>query len=293
MTGTVVAVIVNYNSGGLLERSIRSLSASAVKPDIHVVDNASTDDSIDRARHAADGGNVTFHMNEKNLGFAAANNRVLDTVEGEFYMLVNPDCSVERDTIGVLVTAMNADPDIGIAGGMLLNPDGTVQETSKRRFPTPWNSLARTLGLHRFSSPGGLLANFDQAGSGDTTSAVETVEAISGALMFVRASALHNVGNLDEGYFLHCEDLDWCKRFHDAGYKVAYVPGARATHVKGGSGRGPRVVWHLHRGMIRFYRKHYRRDHSLPFSILVYAAVYARCALLMGLSLFSGSGTKS
>lgn len=293
MSATIVAVIVNYNSGALLGNAIQSLLASVVKPDIHVVDNASTDDSIDRARQAAHGENVTYHLNEKNAGFAAANNRVLDAIEADFYMLLNPDCTVERDTIGTLVSAMKTDAGIGIAGGMLLNPDGTVQETSKRKFPTPWNSLARTLGMHRFSSSRGIFANFDQAGERDGISGAEAVEAISGALMFVRASALHDVGLLDEGYFLHCEDLDWCKRFHDAGYKVAYISGARAMHVKGGSGRGPRVVWHLHRGMIRFYRKHYRQDHSLPFSILVYTAVYARCALLTAVSLFSVARAKS
>lgn len=285
MTPTVVAVIVNYNSGGMLVNAVDSLLRSSVRPDIEVVDNASTDGSIAAVRDGKEyDDQVNITVNDANLGFARANNQVLKARRADYYLLLNPDCVVEENTIEALMTAMHDDPAIGLAGGRLTNPDGSIQKTSKRRFPTPWASLARVLGLHRDASASGRFADFDLAAEDGGAHDIEAVEAISGAMMFVRGNALEKVGLLDEGYFMHCEDLDWCKRFQDAGYKVAYVPRAKAVHFKGGSGRGPKVVWHLHRGMIRFYRKHYRRQYSAWFSGLVYLAVYVRGAALMALS---------
>lgn len=289
MSRDVTAIIVNYNAGAMLQRAVDSLLASSVRPDIAVVDNASTDHSIDVLRARPDYRDaVSLTVNDRNTGFAAANNQVLRSGRARYYLLMNPDCIVEQDAIRQLVDYMDRNPQVGLAGGALKNRDGSLQKTSKRRFPTPWSSLARTLGMHRFKAADGVMGDFDLAREQEGDGRAEPVEAISGALMFVRGSALQRVGLLDEGYFMHCEDLDWCKRFWDAGLEVAYVPSAGAVHLKGGSGRGPRVVWHLHRGMIRFYRKHYRSRYPLFFTGLVYAAVYARCAVLMLLSLVPG-----
>ena len=92
------------------------------------------------------------------------------------------------------------------------------------------------------------------------------VEAISGACMLVRRAALDDVGGLDEGYFLHCEDLDWCHRFRQAGWRVLFVPGVRVVHDKGVSSRARPVFvqWHLHRGMVRYYRKFLRDEYPSP-----------------------------
>lgn len=285
MTKKVIAVIVNYNSGGMLVNAVDSLLAGSLCPDIEVVDNASSDGSVNAVRDGeAYHGRVNVTINDSNLGFAKANNQVLKARRAEYYLLLNPDCVVEESTLEALVAAMQEDPSIGLAGGRLANADGSIQKTSKRRFPTPWTSLARVLGLHRKGSARGRFADFDLASEHIDSREIEAVEAVSGAMMCVRGAALDKVGLLDEGYFMHCEDLDWCKRFQDAGYKVAYVPNARAVHFKGGSGRGPRVIWHLHRSMIRFYKKHYRRQYSAWFSGLVYLAVYLRGVALMALS---------
>jgi hypothetical protein len=104
------------------------------------------------------------------------------------------------------------------------------------------------------------------------------VEAISGAFMLVRRSALEKVGPLDEGYFLHCEDLDWCMRFKQAGYQILFVPDVVVSHVKGGCSvnRPVFVEWHKHKGMIRFYRKFFRQRYPGVLMGLVFAAVWAR-----------------
>ncbi|MBS1270169.1 MAG: N-acetylglucosaminyl-diphospho-decaprenol L-rhamnosyltransferase [Gammaproteobacteria bacterium] len=288
MNYDVVAIVVNHNSGELLKNAVDSLLDSEAQPAIEVVDNASADRSIETIRCGKKyREKVNITRNEQNMGFAGANNQILKSRNAQYYLLMNPDCVLDKNAIGEFVLHLDNDPDIGLAGGLLKNPDGSVQKTSKRRFPTPWSGLARTFGLHRLNLGSGMLSDFDLANEAGSSGDVEVLEAVSGAMMFVRGSALARVGLLDEEYFMHCEDLDWCKRFWNAGYKVAYIPGATAVHLKGGSGRGPKVVWHLHRGMIRFYRKHYRRRYSLPFTGLVYAAVYVRCAVLMALSLLN------
>lgn len=269
----------------MLVGALDSLLEGSVQPHVVVVDNASSDHSMEIAKNDPKyQGKVDFVTNDDNIGFARANNQILRTRRAKYYLLMNPDCVLDVNAVGEFVSNMESDTEIGLAGGTLKNVDGTIQKTSKRRFPTPVSALARTLGIHRFGLSNKKLSDFDLATETSAEGAVEEVEAISGALMFVRGSVLSRVGLLDEGFFMHCEDLDWCKRFWDAGSKVAYVPSAIALHHKGGSGRSPRVVWHLHQGMIRFYRKHYKQQYPLPVTFLVYAGIYLRCLLLIGYS---------
>lgn len=289
-TTKVAAVIVSYNSGATLGDSVNALQAGTVRPPVYIVDNASSDDSASIIREHVTRGGVHGRFNDVNVGFAAANNQVLREIDAEYFLLVNPDCMVNTNTVETFLSCLDTDPGIGIAGGALSNPDGSLQKTSKRRLPTPWSSLARTLGLHRWGGARGAWSDFDLAGGPGDLAHVEEVEAISGAMMCVRETALSHVGLLDEGYFLHCEDLDWCKRFRDGGYKVVYVPGAKAVHLKGGSGRDFRVVWHLHRGMARFHRKHYANRYPYIFNLMVYTAIAIRGALLMAIRLFRKPG---
>lgn len=100
--------------------------------------------------------------------------------------------------------------------------------------------------------------------------------------MLVHRAAIEHVGPMDEGYFLHCEDLDWCLRFGLAGLKILFVPDAMAVHYQGtcGADRPISVIWHMHRGMVRFYRKFHRERRTLPFSWMVFVAVWSRCIIL-------------
>jgi GT2 family glycosyltransferase len=110
------------------------------------------------------------------------------------------------------------------------------------------------------------------------------VEAISGACMLVKREALDDAGAWDEGYFLHCEDLDWCRQFAEHGWRVVFVPDALVYHEKGVSSRARPlfVEWHKHRGMLRFYRKWQARDRSLMMTALVTAGIWARFAVVVG-----------
>jgi len=166
---------------------------------------------------------------------------------------------------------MNEDPTIGLASCRVLNEDGTLQTTCRRRFPTPWSAFVRMSQLGRMFKTSPKFADFDYGTSVNEDDPVETVEAISGAFMVARMEAVRQVGLLDEEYFMHCEDLDWCKRFELHNLKVAFVPCASVLHAKGVSSqsRPVGVLYTLHIGMNRFFDKFYQTEYGLPLRLTV------------------------
>lgn len=277
--GLTSVVVVNFEAGPLLERGVGAALASESPVEVIVVDNASGDDSLDRACavHGGDDRMKTIR-NAENVGFARACNQGLAAARGEYLLVLNPDAWVEPESIKGLMSALDTVPDAGMAGPLLLNPDGTEQVGGRRVLPTPGRTWRRAFGLSRLARNGN---DFVLAGQPLPPGPVE-IEAISGACMLVRRSALAEVGALDEGYFFHCEDLDWCHRFRQAGWRVVFTPTVRVVHDKGISSRGRPVwvQWHLHRGMLRYYRKFLKQEYPRPLHALVVAGVWARFAAL-------------
>lgn len=275
-------IMVNYNGAELVIRCVRAaLASSAIELVVIVSDNGSRDGSEAALRNlsAADL-RVRVVENGANLGFAAGCNRALEKLDPaiEFVLFLNPDCLVGPGTIARMIEVMLAHPQAGMAGCLVTNADGSEQKGCRRRLPTPGSALVRVLKLDRLFPQ--RFAGFDLTGTPLPDGPVE-VEAISGAFMFVRRRALDTVGPLDEGYFLHCEDLDWCVRFARAGWKILFVPDVSATHLQGASSKAVpvRVEWHKHRGMLRFYSRFEREKHGWPLHVLVVIAVTLRFAL--------------
>lgn len=268
-------IIVNYNAGDWLARSVASaLRYSDGK--VSVVDNASTDDSVAKTQALLADARLQWLMNDCNIGFAAANNAILKHVQAEFAVLMNPDCELSSGVLDTIFDAFDQNPTLGLASCRINNRDGSIQSTCRRRFPTPWSSLVRLLQLHRLFPNNPKFVNFDYGDDyGDeldgSLSRTEIVEAISGAFMVARKSAIDDVGLLDEAYFMHCEDLDWCKRFALAHWQVGFVPSISVLHDKGVSSRSRpiAVLWTLHKGMNRFFDKFYRHDHSFVLRCIV------------------------
>ncbi len=292
-------IIVNYNAGEWLKRSVDS-ALSFSDGAVTVVDNASTDTSVKQAQAEIQDPRLSWRLNDENLGFAAANNQVLSQLESEFAILMNPDCELNETSIQPILQAMDSDSRKGLASGRICNEDGTMQATCRRRFPTPWTAFVRLLGLNKLFPNSPKFADFDYgdvdhgdldlgdvADSSKSSQKIENVEAISGAFMFARMSAVKEVGLLDESYFMHCEDLDWCKRFELAGYKVAFVPDSTLVHAKGVSSRSRpiQVLYTLHKGMNRFYDKFYKNEYSLVLRLIVklgiVASFFARALLAL------------
>ncbi len=270
MAPTLVHVIVvNYNAGAYLARCLRAVLRSSVRTTVTVVDNASKDDSLEAAEALARrGAPVRVLRNAANLGFSRAVNRALRGVREPFALVLNPDCFLEPDALDRLIEAMEAHPRAGMAGCQVRDLQGAEEAAARRDLPTPWQGLARLVGLQGWLG----------ATRGPLPLEPCTVEAISGACMLVRMEAVWEVGGLDEAYLLHCEDLDWFVRFRRRGWEILFVPAARATHVKGAcsTARPVWVSWQKHRGMLRFYRKFYRTRYPAPLFPVVVLGVGLR-----------------
>jgi GT2 family glycosyltransferase len=244
------------------------------------VDNDSRDNSMRDVEHiAASDGRIICIRNNKNLGFAkACNIGIAADGESDYLLFLNPDCIVDKDALGKLLSCINLSPNIGMAGPLLLNPDGTEQAGGRRSIPTPWRSFVRAFGLSRFRKlyPE-VFSDFLMHEKPLPENPTE-IEAISGSCMLVKRKALLDVGVLDAGYFLHCEDLDWCMRFSEKGWKIMFVPDAQAIHYKGVCSRKRPVFveWHKHKGMVRFYNKFFRHKYPTFLLLMINAAVLLR-----------------
>jgi GT2 family glycosyltransferase len=277
----VTVVIVNYNAGRLLSDCVHAALPQVLE--VVVVDNASSDSSIeDCARQFADEPRLKFLRNEANLGFAAACNIGYSRANGDFVLFLNPDARLDENAVFELVRVLQANPEVGMVGGLLVNEDGTEQGGGRRAMPTPWRSFVRAFGLSRWADRWPkLFFDFHLHKQPLPDRPIE-VEAISGACMLVKREVVADVGGWDESYFLHCEDLDWCMRFRLKGWKILFVPSARVAHVQGACSRSRPVFveWHKHRGMMRFYRKHFRHQYPGVLMSLVALGVWLRFGLV-------------
>jgi hypothetical protein len=201
--------------------------------------------------------------------------------QGDYILFLNPDCVITPNTIEAMMKVMDSNPEAGMAGCLIRNPDGSEQAGSRRYIPTPWRSMIRVLKLAKFFRNHPRFAIINLAGQPMPDRPVP-MEAISGAFMFVRRKAIEQIGPMDEGYFLHCEDLDWCMRFRKVGWKILFVPQVEIIHKKGVCciDRPIRVEWYKHKGMIRFYRKFFKHQYPAALMFLVIASVWTRFALL-------------
>ncbi|MBL4670578.1 MAG: glycosyltransferase family 2 protein [Flavobacteriales bacterium] len=257
----ISAVIVNYNAGRFLRACVDSLLACPLEINIIVVDNASTDKSLETLPSSPQ---ITIIRNDQNLGFAAGCNIGIKAANADHVLFLNPDCTFSQKTITQLLDYLQTHDQVGMVGGLLVNPDGTEQAGGRRAIPTPWRTLVRTLGLTCFSDRWPRLFEDFHLHRQPLPAGPIEVEAISGACMLVKREALEDVGLWDEGYFLHCEDLDYCMRFRKNSWKIVFVPTAKIVHEHGACSKSRPIFveWHKHKGMVRFYRKFFRRQYS-------------------------------
>jgi N-acetylglucosaminyl-diphospho-decaprenol L-rhamnosyltransferase len=275
-------VIVSHGAEALLRRCLRSLEEHPISSGemrVTVVDSGSPDGTPDMVEREFPGVRL---RREANIGFSAANNLVLREDEAEAVLLLNPDTEVYAGTLDAALARLRSDPEVGMVGVKLVTESGELDHACKRSFPTPLSALAHFTGLGRDDGAGAALSQYRATHLGDDEPG--EVDAVNGAFMLCRAAAVREVGLLDEGYWLYMEDLDWCHRFWDAGWKVFYEPAGVALHVKGGSSasrRAPKQEIAFHRGMGRFYRR-FDAPRSNP---LLNAAVYAGIGTKLGVSL--------
>jgi GT2 family glycosyltransferase len=259
-------VIVNWNTRDLLLRCLESIheTVSDMTFEVWLVDNASADDSVKAARKAFPETHII--ENERNLGFAAANNRAFVKMQGRYAVLINTDARLTPDAIRRLFLFMEKTPGASMVCGQLLNEDGTKQN-SIAPFPTLLSlisneTLLRLLFPQKFPSKRRHYAT-----------PIE-VDSCIGACIMVRKSAMDRVGLLDERYFFFLEETDWAYRMKRAGWKIYFVPGAKIFHAQGktvGSGLSARILFYRSRYQFfeKWHKKAYPVVHVLVFSRLL------------------------
>ena len=275
----VTVVIVNHNVGPVLIDCLQSALEQA--SEVVLVDNASFPDRFEPliARFES---HPHLHVirSAENRGFAAGCNLGTELSTQPLVMFLNPDCVIGQGTLTRLCAVIQSHPQAGLAGGLLTYANGIEQGGGRRAVPTPWRSFVRAFGLSRLSRRWPKLFDDFHLHRQPLPSEPITVEAISGACMLVKRDAIDDFGLMDEGYFLHCEDLDLCMRARAHGWQILFVPDAPIVHHKGGCSRERPVFveWHKHRGMVRFYRKHFRREYPTGLMELVTLGVWLRFA---------------
>lgn len=244
------AVVVNYESGSLLVDCVRSLlgDTSAGPLDVVVVDNGSSDGSVEHLRRAFP--EVAVVEPGRNLGYAAAANRGIGATRAPVVAVCNCDARVHPGTAAALLARFDAEPEVGAAGPAVFDVDGT-RYPSARNEPSTGDAVGHAVvGLLR--SDNRFTRRYRELDADPTVS--RDVDWVSGAAIWLRRAALDAVGGWDERYFMYVEDVDLCARLRRAGWRIVYEPAGSVTHVHGAStDRHPyRMIAEHHRSLFRF-----------------------------------------
>lgn len=250
-------IIVNYNVKEFLMNLLDSIrkAVNNLSVEVIVVDNASDDGSVDAIKEKFP--EVKLIVNEKNIGFGAANNLALKEAKGEYLLLLNPDTIVREDTFIEMIKFFKTHPDCGIAGCKVLNPDGTLQLACRRGFPGPWTSFTKVMGLSKLFPKSRFFAKYNLTYL-DENQTYE-VDAVSGAFMMMRKEVYEKIGGFDPQFFMYGEDLDLCYRAQKANYKVYYVHSTEIIHYKGESTKRSKIdeTKLFYDAMHLFVKKHF------------------------------------
>jgi len=260
----VVAVVVTHQSGSTIAACLSRLRRAEGVVQIRVVDNASTDATVDVVqRHASQDARIRFIANPDNPGFAVACNQGAAVSDAPWLAFVNPDCMVDVDTLSRLLAHAGAGSGEVLLGTVLVDERGHEDPAARRRAP----QFARMLTSR---------AARDLSIPVDPALALQPVEAVSGALMLTSRRLWARIGGLDPGYRLHAEDLDLCRRAREAGAVVAIANDVAVLHLRGVSGRSRPlfVEWHKHRGLWRYFCKFEAARAGRLTSALVWLAIW-------------------
>lgn len=290
MDGVTSVVVVAADSGPLLHTCIGSLLAEPGPIDVVVVDNASADGEVDQlmAVHAHDT-RLRALRNPANIGFGPACNRGAAMARGDVLVFLNPDCEIAPQGLEALRASFEADVTLGLLGVEVRDPEGRPARGNRRRDPSLRRILMTVTRLARLESRWPALAGVEMPAT-EPAQDIEDVEAISGACMALPRSVFARIGGFDEGYFLHAEDLDLCRRVRDAGLRVAIDHRLHAVHAQGSSSRHRPVFVsrHKHRGLWRYFTKFDPAARNPLLRAIVWLGLWGHFAMDAGLAALKG-----
>lgn len=282
----VSIIIVSYNTKELLSDCLQStlMSLKNIPAEIFVVDNASIDQTVEMVKTIFP--HVKLIANKKNLGFSKANNQAIKRARGEYILILNPDTKLMPHTVEKMLEFMDHNKNLAVSTCRVELPNGQLDADCRRHFPTPFRAFCHFLGLSKLFNGSKI---FDQYYMGYINQNVDhEIDACVGAFMLVKKSAIEKVGLFDEDFFFYGEDLDWCWRFKEAGYKIMYTPRTKIIHYKGASSgmkktskevtkanpaSKKKALQESTRAMILFYKKHFMDKYPIYITWSVIIAV--------------------
>jgi len=283
-------IVVNYNVKYFLEQCLHSVEKAlhGIDGEIIVVDNASTDGSIDML--AANFPNVVVISNKDNNGFGAANNQGVERANGEYVLFLNPDTLVQSNTLSCCINFCKAHEDVGALGVRMTDGNGTFLPESKRSFPSPAVSFYKLFGMAKLFPKSKRFGKYHLSYLNEFDTNV--VDVLSGAFMFMRKDVFKEVGRFDEAYFMYGEDIDLSFQLQKAGYKNYYLPTTSIIHFKGESTKKDSISYikQFYKAMAIFAKKNLSSKHASLFNLGVKAAIAFRALFTVLDRLFKAIG---
>ncbi len=278
-------IIVNYNGGELVMICLASLyrNPPTCPFEVLVVDNCSVDNSA--AAIARDFSAARLLKMDSNQGLTKAFNRGIANSLGEYILSLDNDTVVNPGVLDAMVHLLDETPEAGACGAKLINPDGTPQHTA-RRFPNAWNGLFGRGSLLTKWFPNNFVSQRYLMREQESLDVPYEVDSLSAACLMVRRSAIDQVGPLDENFFVYWCDTDWCFRIKAGGWRILSLPRHKIIHNENSrtrhrKGRRIRGILDFHKGVYRFYRKHYIRSSWNPMNLVAMVGLTTRAGLLI------------
>ena len=269
---TISAIVVNFNAGGFLGLCIDRIRKSTPAVELIVVDNHSTDISKVWGLGCNGRQNEKYIQNDRNLGFSAAVNIGASAASGDILVVINPDCLVWPHTIDRLCRLLKDQLEVGLVGGLVFDIHGSEQAGCRRYDVTPMRSIGKMLDK---LFPLRNMPTIDMTKEPIPQNNID-VDAVSGSFFAVRKSVYRELGGMDEDYFLHFEDLDFCRRVREAGYRVVFTPDVSAIHLGAVSGgvKSVEIAAYKHHSLKTYFRKHLNRYSLTARAVSIISQLY-------------------
>lgn len=281
-------IIVSFNTKEFIKKCLNSIYQTVDKKkivfEVIVVDNASLDNSSEFIKKEFP--QVVLIENKVNTGFSKANNQGIKKATGDYIFFLNPDTELRENTLEVLLDFLETHQDAGIVTSRVELPNGKLDDASHRGFPTPWNALCYFSGLSKLFPKIPLFSGYSMSCKDFKT--IHEIDACVGAVMLVRRKAGEEIGWWDEDFFWYGEDLDFCYRIKEKGWKIYFVPSVSVLHYKGVSGGIKSISKNIttateetkkrsqkarFEAMKLFYKKHYEKKYFKIITWLVYKGI--------------------
>lgn len=278
----VTVSIVNWNTKDELYECLKGVLAQdgTASYDVVVADNASSDGSAEFVESVY-GEQVRLIQNSGNLGFGTAHNKVISQTDSRYVLILNPDCRMlEPDTLARMVSYMDSHGSVGILGPKITNPDSSLQY-SARRFPNMVAAVFRHTIFGKLFPRNKFVREYLMTDWAHDQ--VTSVDWVSGAALLARRKMIDQIGVLDERFFMYCEDVDWCRRAHSAGWDVVYFPMASVCHrIGAASDKNPvSMIKQHHRSMLLYFLKYDARSPRILLTPFIMVGLWLRARSLI------------